>query len=295
MTEKAKQAVKQVPPPPKPVKEAAETVAEKISSETVDDGSLKRLAFVNDAAVNVASAGEQVYVLVRPFAPTFVEPLLTSVEDKVQAYGAPVVNSATDVGDKLLKRADSQVDYLAKALGSGKDKFLHTNLDGHIKTLKSLSYTSLAFLLGVTAFFIDAVNPIKNLERAKVKLGAALQAADKAADPDKAVQKVQDTLNSIAAIPVVNLVLTKAEPITKAAQSSFVKAHDTVVTSSYYKRVFDFGTSTLSWATTTTPYKLSTKYVYPWVEPVAAPAIEKISGSKSVDSAISYWKPAASV
>lgn len=291
MSEKVKA---KAPPTPKPVKEAVETVSDK-ASEAVDDGSLKRLAFVKDAAVNVASAGEQVYVLVRPFAPTFVEPLLTSVEDKVTAYGAPVVNTATDVGDKLLKSADSQVDYYVKAVGSGKDHLLNTNLDGHIKTIKQLTYTSLAFFIGATAFVLDAINPVKNIERAKVKLGAALQAADKAADPDKAVQKVQETWDYVAAIPAVNLVLTKAEPITKVATSSFVKAHDTVVTSSYYKRAFDFGTSTLSWATTTTPYKLSTKYVYPWVEPVAAPALEKINGSKSVDSAISYWKPAASV
>ena len=60
-----------------------------------------------------------------------------------------------------------------------------------------------------------------------------------------------------------------------------------------YKRSLTAGASTLLWASTTTPYKLSAQYLYPYVQPIADPALEKLAKSEYITMAVDYWKPAA--
>ncbi len=62
---------------------------------------------------------------------------------------------------------------------------------------------------------------------------------------------------------------------------------------SLYKKLVDTGASTLTWATHTTPYKLGAQYVYPLVQPIADPAVDKIASSKLVQETLGYWKPVA--
>jgi hypothetical protein len=62
---------------------------------------------------------------------------------------------------------------------------------------------------------------------------------------------------------------------------------------SLYKKLIDTGASTLTWATHTTPYKLGAQYVYPIVQPIADPAVDKLASSKIVQETIGYWKPVA--
>lgn len=55
---------------------------------------------------------------------------------------------------------------------------------------------------------------------------------------------------------------------------------------SLYKRAVDTGVSTLTWATSTTPYKLGAQYVYPLVQvrhmsnPLAFPTMERLGKSQ---------------
>lgn len=53
------------------------------------------------------------------------------------------------------------------------------------------------------------------------------------------------------------------------------------------------GASTLGWASTTTPYKLSAQYLYPLVQTMADPALEKVwyvrNGTRFVNCAESVY------
>lgn len=89
----------------------------------------------------------------------------------------------------------------------------------------------------------------------------------------------------------VHKLLETADPATKAALSTFYKLHDNIVSWTLYKKAVDTGASTLSWASHTTPYKLGAQYVYPLVQPVADPALDKFSNSKVINDAVGYWKP----
>ncbi len=53
-------------------------------------------------------------------------------------------------------------------------------------------------------------------------------------------------------------------------------------TSPLYKFTFDTTFSTLGWATTSVPYRLGAQLIYPFVQPVADPAIETVNKSKVV-------------
>lgn len=62
--------------------------------------------------------------------------------------------------------------------------------------------------------------------------------------------------------------------------------------SPYYKKAVDTGASTLGWVEGLTLYKMGGKYLYPIVQPVADPALEKLSRSQAVTKLVDYWQPA---
>jgi hypothetical protein len=67
---------------------------------------------VHDGATYVygyTGLAEKAYKTARSFVPSFVEPTVASLEDRVIATAAPVVAKAQDVSDKMLHVADQQV------------------------------------------------------------------------------------------------------------------------------------------------------------------------------------------
>lgn len=296
-----KEASTAIPPPP-----PAKPISESVGDLANEAKGLKHLDFIADAATAASSTAGSVYSSVRPMVPTVVNPVLTQVEDTVTAYGAPLVATASDAAGSLLAQADEKVDYVLQVsnsvmvksketLHAGTDRLMHKTLEENLKDAQSVAQQTLMFLQGVSMWFVDKVGISKNVNVAKAKLSEAMKLADRATDPDVAIGILAEVWVTISSIPFVQAILSTAEPVTNYGQSRFFKAHDTLVSSSYYKSAVDLGTSTLNWATSTTPYKLSSKYLYPWVRPVAQPAIGKLSGSKQIESAINYWKPASSV
>ncbi|PNH03331.1 hypothetical protein TSOC_010616, partial [Tetrabaena socialis] len=67
---------------------------------------LKHLAFVHAGLAGGAACVEKAYSVGKGLVPTRVEPLVTKVEDVVRAYAAPVVASASDSAEKLLRSTD---------------------------------------------------------------------------------------------------------------------------------------------------------------------------------------------
>lgn len=73
---------------------------------------LKRLEFVKNTACYVygaAGTAERLYKSFRSLTPSFIEPTLTQVEDRVASVAAPVVVRAQDAGSTMLQQADSTV------------------------------------------------------------------------------------------------------------------------------------------------------------------------------------------
>ncbi|KAJ9531006.1 oil globule associated protein [Haematococcus lacustris] len=268
---------------------------------------LKRLGFVHQGAsyaYSYTGTAEKLYKTARSFAPTFVEPTLAQVEDRVVAITAPVVAQAQDLSEKALHIADDQVDCILnttdKAVADGK-KGVVDCMNGvkemHEKNMQTYIATSnsyFEYIKGISDWAKDKLNPIKGGQHALDTLNAAIAKAQEATDPDVAAKMALDAWNSFASVPVVAKVLETADPVTQTGLSSFYKLHDTLVSWPLYSKVVSTGVSTLSWATTTMPYKLGAQYMYPLVQPVADPALAKITNSKVINGTLSYWKPTAS-
>jgi len=151
-----------------------------------------------------------------------------------------------------------------------------------------------------TADWVAArINPAKGVQIARDTLQVALNKAREATDPDVAVAMATEAWSKFAATPAVAKFLQTTEPVTKPvtklSYQAFVKIHDTLVASPMYKTALDTTRSTLSFAATTTPYKLGAQYLYPLVQPVADPTISKVSNSKVFHAVVDYWKPVAPV
>lgn len=280
------------------------TVAEPVAVDAAAPKALKHLSFVNDTAGYAAAAAttvEGAYKRARSFTPASVEPYVAKVEDTVVAYAAPVLATAQDTGGKLLHTADEEVGYVVNAtsgiVSKGKEavsstlttaKELH---ESNLKTFKNATEKYFDFVAKTSDWAADKLNPAKNVQIAREALHATIAKAKELTDPDAAVKAVHEAWESFASIPAVSKVLATVDPVTQRGLSSFNAMHKNVVASSYYKRAVDTTVSTASWYTTTTPYKVSGKFLYPWVKPLAEPAMEKLSKSEAVSSLVTYWAP----
>mmetsp|Transcript_23881 Transcript_23881/g.60821 ORF Transcript_23881/g.60821 Transcript_23881/m.60821 type:complete len:280 (-) Transcript_23881:888-1727(-) len=267
---------------------------------------LKRLGFVKDTATYVygaAGTAEKLYKSVRSLAPSFIEPTLTQVEDKVASVAAPVVAKAQDASSSVLHQADSTVDYLLTTVdhtlstsrknvldGLGSVKELH---DTNVKTFSAATTQYYKYIQEIADWASVKLNPVTGGQAAVDALRSSVDKALALADPDAVAAKLTDAWTVFSTNPVVAKVLDTADPVTKPLFTSFYKLHDSLVSWGLYKRVVDTGVSTLSWATTLPPYKLGAQYVYPWVQPVADPALSRLSSSKVVNDTLQFWKPTA--
>eukprot|EP00199_Chlamydomonas_sp_CCMP681_P005453 CAMPEP_0119107906 /NCGR_PEP_ID=MMETSP1180-20130426/12297_1 /TAXON_ID=3052 ORGANISM="Chlamydomonas cf sp, Strain CCMP681" /NCGR_SAMPLE_ID=MMETSP1180 /ASSEMBLY_ACC=CAM_ASM_000741 /LENGTH=254 /DNA_ID=CAMNT_0007093455 /DNA_START=123 /DNA_END=887 /DNA_ORIENTATION=- len=246
---------------------------------------------------------EGLYCSARSWTPTALQPTLSSIESSAASVASPVLAKVQDVGEMALKVADGQVDYVLNtahnAVTSGQKNVSSTASSlrqAHYANLKTFTNTSAAYFTRVQHFAewaADKLNPIRGGRAALDAFKAAIEKAKAATDPDVAMQMISDAWSSFASNPVVAKVLHTADPVTSSAFNSFYKLHDNLVGWTLYKRVVDTGVDTLTWATTTMPYKLGAKHVYPLVQPVAEPALDRLTGSKVISSAVGYWKPTA--
>lgn len=273
-------------------------------ADEVTKKDLKHLGFVqNYAGLVYSGAGlaQKVYDFARSNTPAALEPYVARVEETVVAYSAPAVSTAQDTADSLLHFADDKVDNVFVTAGnlmnSGK-----STLNGGLSGIRDLHSNNMQTYKAATEKYFDLVakttdwaaaklNPSHTVQVARDTLHATINKALEATDPDIAVQMVYDAWVSFSSIPAVNKVLQGAEPVTKNAFQSFYSIHDFVVAKPIYKKSFDLGTSTLTWATGTLPYKLSKQYLYPVISPVADPAYNNITKSKVVNNVYDYWKP----
>lgn len=266
---------------------------------------LKRLRSASVLASNAHTQAERIYKSARALTPTFLEPSLAKVEDTVSAMAAPAVAKAQDAGDKLLLFADSKVDI---ALTTADQMYSNTKTNvsqslssvlaihqSNMKTFSEASEKYFQYLTSTADWVVDKLNPVKGVQAARDTLNAALKTAKEASDPDVAVQMAQDAWSKFSSIPAVSKLLTTAEPVTKLGCSTFSKFHDAVVVSNLYKSTLETAMSALGWASATTPYRMSAYYLYPWVQPVADPALETVGKSQVVNQVVDYWKPVKAV
>lgn len=128
---------------------------------------------------------------------------------------------------------------------------------------------------------------------ARASLAAAMERAKEVgSDPDAAMAAASEAWTGFATLPPVAKVLETAEPATKASVTAFTRLHDALVAAPVYKSMLERASLTLNYASGTTPYKLSAQYLWPMVQPIADPAINKVSQSKVAATMKDYWSPA---
>eukprot|EP00198_Chlamydomonas_reinhardtii_P008331 XP_001697668.1 hypothetical protein CHLREDRAFT_192823 [Chlamydomonas reinhardtii] len=255
---------------------------------------LKHLEFVHTYAHKFASGAAYVeggYQKAKTYVPAVAQPYIAKAEETCLAYAAPLATKATDHAEKILRSTDAQLDALYAASASW------------LSSSQKLADSNIAAFRGAADKYYDLVKSTAqhvtsklptdlSVAKARELLSASLEQAKALADPDAAVAAALDAWTKFAAIPAVAKVLSAASPLTGKGVAAFTAAHDLLVHSALYRYGVSVGASTLGWATSTTPYKLSAAYLYPLVQPVADPALDKVSKSTYVNAAIKYWAPA---
>ncbi|GIL87319.1 hypothetical protein Vretifemale_15400 [Volvox reticuliferus] len=260
-----------------------------------EDSKLKRLGFVDTYVHKLANGAayvEGAYQKVKPLVPKPVQPLLGKVEDAVRTYAPPVLTRASDRAEKLLRTADDKVDYLyletAKFLSQTR-KLTQSNID----TFRAAADEYYKMVKSSAVYLAEKLHHDVSVQGARDRIIMAVDKARALTDPDAAVRAVYEAWQQFTALPPVADLLKKVEPVTQKGFDAFVAAHDALVGSNMYKHSVNLGASTLDWATTTTPYKLGAQYLYPIVQPVADPALEKVTKSTYINATLKYWSPVA--
>lgn len=272
-----------------------------------ETGSYKRLEFVAKSASAATGMANTVYKTTRSFTPKFVEPYVAKVEDTAASVGTPYVTFIADTGAKVLKNADDLVDYAVSrsfkvvetgkaTVSTGVSRGLETTKTFHSTNLKSFSDAREKYFKYVeqsAEYVKSTLNPKPYVDSGYTALKDALAKAQTMADPDVAVDTVHQAWTSFAGLAPVKTVLTTADPVVKYSTSTYTQLHGAVVSNTYYKKAYETVGTTVAAAQSTTVYKRSVDVVYPYVKPVAEPALQKISSSKYVAAAVAHVQPVA--
>lgn len=243
---------------------------------------LKRLSFVRDGSTAAYSVSETLYLRLRSLTPSSLTPTL----EQVESLATPLVTRAASLGQHALVLADAQVDAVVTTADKG---LKHTQIQEYLSFLSKAGDYARERGSGLAQSARDSIAAASNT------LQAAVNKARETADPDVAVPLAWDAWTKFASFPAVAKLLDTAEPAIKTGVSTFYSLHDNLVAAPVYAAVIDRTASTLTFATTTTPYKLGAQYLYPIVKPVADPAITTVSHSRVVNQVVEYWRPTAAV
>ncbi|KAG2438280.1 hypothetical protein HYH02_010978 [Chlamydomonas schloesseri] len=256
---------------------------------------LKHLEFVHTYAHKIAGGASYVeggYQKVKSYVPAAVQPYVAKAEETCLAYAAPLAAKATDQAEKVLHSTDAQLDALYATSASWLSSSQKL-ADSNIAAFKGAADKYYDLVKAAAAHVSSKLPTDLSVAKARELLAASLEQAKALADPDAAVAAALDAWAKFTAIPAVAKVLSAASPLTGKGVAAFTAAHDVLVHSALYRYGLSVGASTVAWATSTTPYKLSATYLYPLVQPVADPALDKVSKSTYVNAAIKYWAPVA--
>lgn len=246
------------------------------------------------------------YRKVRSLTPELAAPGWELAEGAAMMAFAPIAPFWTlsrHLADKLLQFADNKIDYVLNT--ADRTVRQQTGKGSNDLSVKDVTATLESYFnfISKTAEHVVEQLSVKNVQAATAKrvqtardtLQAALAKAREATDPDVAVAMAWDAWTTFAALPPVAKLLDTAEPATQAGLQAFYHLHDTLIGTPLYKLFFHGTAETINYAATTTPYKLGAQYLYPIVQPVADPAITKVTHSKVIGQVMDYWKPAPAV
>lgn len=240
---------------------------------------LKHLNFIVSGGASAAKAAEVLLSQAKAYGSARLgSDKVAALESTIHpyvSYSAPYTTKALDMSASLLKLADDKVDQVVVTATSrhGENMKTFTAAKNHYFDLMSSTADYVARQPTVV---------LSGVQAARDALLATVAKAREMADPDIAIATAWDAWTRFSSYPAVAKILEKTEPATTAGLQTFTKLHDSLVASPTYKNVID-GAS--SYAIKTTTYKLSAKYLYPMVRPVAE--------SKAAGTFYDYWKPAA--
>nr|AEW43284.1 major lipid droplet protein [Dunaliella salina] len=260
---------------------------------------LRRLAWVRSLASSAAGLLAPVLGQVQHVGDLILE--RAGRKEQLASYTTPLLEKATDIGDAALTSVDQQVDYVistgSAAVGTARQTISDSAngvRDIHSANLAFLSnafQTYLTSLQRATDWAVENLNPVRATRAAWDWARATLARMQELLDPDTLFNFLRDRWAAFTSIPVVRGVLDTVQPITNAFWNIFYALHDFVVSWNLYKFAVDSSLTTWHWITDSSPYKLGAQYLYPIVQPVADPTLDKFTHSQVINSTLDYWKP----
>lgn len=242
-----------------------------IGTRVPKSGKLQRLSFVpqiGQAGLDVAGS---VYSYTKSWVPKQLKPTVEKGEQFYSKHGQPIVGSFVDLGNEILLRVDGKVDGIVnKSFAIVQQGVDYSRIENLGKSFGNARDT-------VTKQFKDATAAVQN----KGISGSAKAVRERAfAVADEAINIGKRGLG---------IAQERSQVVLDIASKKGQQAHDTVVKQPLYKKAYDSSNNLIAMAQDNSLYKETSKKVYPYVAPIADPALEKIQPylSQTVD----YWKP----
>jgi hypothetical protein len=226
-----------------------------------------RVQPVATSALNFAESG---YRSARALVPSVAEPYVSQLEETAISTGAPLLTTAQDVADKVLRSVDAQVESVLA---------LHAKNMGTFTSAKEQYY----------GLVEAAVAQAKALLDPAAYVAWASEAVALYADPDKIVDTSFEVAGKVAAFGPVEKVLSVASPV---ATKTYDAVHDTLVTLPAYAKLWTLLFSVSSTLQESWAVKKFLEVGYPILAPVADPLVTNVTNSKYLKQLQSHLEPA---
>lgn len=238
------------------------------------------------------------YTSLKERLPETVKPRVLAVEESVAGAAAPYVHRAQDAGAKILSAADERVD---AALTSANRVYADNSayLQQQLSKQKEFHSSNLETYRQARESYLKKVEDAVEFLKQKGLVGTARAAADEVltrvseakntvlAAPGALIGKVQHAVDKLLELGPVHSAVEAAKPSLEAAQSQYLRLHDSVVASQQYKQAYTLAWDVVARAQQTALYARAQQSLMPLVKP----AVDTVTASPAFNSLVQHLQP----
>jgi len=254
---------------------------------------LKRLGFVVDYSAKATETATKLYASAKSAAPSSLAPAVENLEGAIMAYGKPLLEKGAIMAPKMLEEADKRVDvavgvYESYASSDNVKAFKQTR-EEYLKQIEAvLEELKAKGVQGSVKFAVENLNA--SLEEVK-KYAKTIQISE---IPKSVMERVNTYWGKLAAHPSVSALIQQSVDKVELAKAEYIKAHEKVVKSAYYKKAFDSATPYVSKVQDSSYFKMAMDTAAPYV--TKAKEYEIVNtwidwGTPIVKASIEHFKP----
>jgi hypothetical protein len=242
-----------------------------IGTQAPKSGKLQRLGFIPQIGQSGLDVASSLYSYTKSWVPKQLQPTVEQGEQFYSKHGQPIIGSFANLGNEILLLVDGKVDVVvSKGVSIVKQGVDYSRVDKLGKSFVSARDT-------VTKQFKDATAAVQNKG-----ISGSLQTVR-----ERAFAVVDEAVN--IGKRGLGIAQERSQVVLDIASKKGQQAHDTVVKQPLYKRAYDSSNNLIAIAQDNSLYKETSKKVYPYVAPIADPALEKIQ--PYISQTVDYWKP----